>query len=64
MLENLHEIKEAIEAINGTKVTSANIWKGMQKNPIRLQVCQFLYLSTHQAYMIGNVWSNIPDFVD
>ena len=54
--------KNAIEESNGTKETTATIWKSLRKPIFRPRVQQFLYKSIHKTFMIGDKWKDVRGF--
>ena len=62
--ENIEEARRAIAMINKSQETTEMIWTNLKKPVLRHRVQQFLFKAMHKAYMIGNVWNEIPDHQD
>jgi hypothetical protein len=60
--EYIQAIKTAIEETNGTKETTATVWKSLRRPIFRPRVQQFLFKSIHKTFMIGDKWKDIQNF--
>ncbi|KAH9987229.1 hypothetical protein BJV74DRAFT_774222, partial [Russula compacta] len=60
--ENLMAAKRAVERINSTQETNTTIWLNLRKLVLCIYVQQFLFKMLHNAYMIGEKWTNIPAY--
>jgi hypothetical protein len=58
----LQKIRDAILIFSGQSETDATIWRSFRNPVIRTRVRQFIYKSVHQALMVGEVWSHIPNY--
>ncbi|KAF5373439.1 hypothetical protein D9615_009490 [Tricholomella constricta] len=54
--ENIEKIKDAIEDAYDRRPTSQSIWKSFRRKDLSRQQRYFLWMATHDAYMIGSHW--------
>lgn len=59
---NLDITRYAIEEITGHLENDAAIWKGCRNKDFPRKIQQFLYKAMHNAYRIGEFWTNIPTY--
>lgn len=57
--EYIQATKQAVEETNGTRETTATIWKSLKKPILRPRIQQFLFKTIHKAYMIGDRWKDV-----
>jgi hypothetical protein len=61
-IEYLQAIKNALKETNGTRETTATIWKSLKRPILRPRIQQFLYKTIHKAFMLGDKWKDIQGF--
>ncbi|KAG1732697.1 RnaseH-domain-containing protein [Suillus occidentalis] len=59
---NLDLTRYAIEDLTGHLENDAAIWKGCRNKDFTRKIRQFLYKAIHNAYRIGEFWTNIPTY--
>ncbi|KAH9910148.1 uncharacterized protein BXZ73DRAFT_33673, partial [Epithele typhae] len=63
-VRNIEKIKDDFNLAFGTKLREETIWKAVRKREkITREAAQWMWMSIHDAYMIGNNWlkPNMPD---
>ena len=63
-INNIRSAREAIKRVTGNNETDASIWRNLRNAAVRPLVQQFLFKTTHNAYMVGKYWENIRGFED
>ncbi|TFK78766.1 hypothetical protein K466DRAFT_612674 [Polyporus arcularius HHB13444] len=53
---NLDRISSGIEAAYGTKVKDSSIWSSFRARHVARKAGQFMWMATHDGYMLGTHW--------